>query len=347
MHWFDHSRRAGWQQHSYAALGFGLLLVLGGLAQADDSAEQLLREKYGLLRLSGTVWGLPLEEQLREKLAALPTLRESIVLAEKELQSRIESNRLAWQENAPASEALRQSLALLSPTDPRRLAGEQQLQAMQLLALPPDRLGANADVRARLIALGQDRSAMVLSLLWIRNAIPKLQQRYEELAQSPDLRHLLKQLDGTRLGPLKNYTSEARKAAEYDKLVFNSLLPVYFQGGRVRVAVIINEQSSLTCTWSEATDSKLILPASCLEGAGLTLPETATGKTVSLGMDRTLTVRETTLPYLRLGRHVVKDVPAWILPPEGEDLGATLPRQVLTGLRVQIQPEFLRMAVAD
>ena len=38
---------------------------------------------------------------------------------------------------------------------------------------------------------------------------------------------------------------------------------------------------------------------------------------------------------------------AWVLPPEGEDLGARLPRNVLAGLRVSIELDRLRLTISE
>src|SRR6478735_10714306 len=92
--------------------------VLLADAKNSPAPEERLLKVHGLVRLSGGVWGLPLEAELKEKLAQLPLLRESVVIAEKELEERAAANRRAWTEAAPAMETLKQALGRLSPTDP-------------------------------------------------------------------------------------------------------------------------------------------------------------------------------------------------------------------------------------
>ena len=316
------------------------------LADTKDSPSPKvqLQKVHGLIRLSGGVWGLPLEAELKEKFAQLPLLRESVVIAEKELEERAAANRRAWTEAAPAMETLKQALGRLSPTDPQRVPLAQQLVNLETTVSEPSRLSLRGEVRARLVAFSRDRSLLQLALLWIRAQTPKLAEEYARLAKLQDVAAALKQLGNEKLGPLKNYGLEVKRLADYDKLVFTDWLPIYQQAGQTRFSAILAEQAPVTFTWSEETGGKLLLPASVLEPCGLTLPENSPRQTIKL-TDRTLTVRELPIPTLRLGRHVAKKISAWVLPPEGEDLGARLPRHVLTGLRINIELDRMRLTV--
>ena len=343
------SRRQALLRMSALAAGTALPLLPSRqvlLADAKDSPspELRLQKAYGLVRLSGGVWGLPVEAELKEKLAQLPLLRESVVTAEKELDERTAANRRAWAEAAPALETLKQALGRLSPTDPQRIALAQQLSKLEATVSEPSRLSLRGEVRARLVAFSRDRSLLQLALLWIRAQTPKLAEEYARLAKLQDVGAALKQLGNEKLGPLKNYGLEVKRLVEYDKLVFTDWLPVYQQSAQPRFSAIVNEQAPVTFTWSEESDGKLLLPASILEPCGLSLPENSPQKTIKLG-DRTLTVRELTIPTLRLGRHVAKNLAALVLPPEGEDLGARLPRHALAGLRINIELDRLRLTV--
>lgn len=318
------------------------------LADAKDSPspEERLQKVHGLVRLSGGVWGLPLEAELKEKLAQLPLLRESVVIAEKELEERATANRRAWTEAAPAMETLKQALGRLSPTDPQRVPLAQQLTNLETTVSEPSRLSLRGEVRARLVAFSRDRSLLQLALLWIRAQTPKLAEEYARLAKLQDVAAALKQLGNEKLGPLKNYGLEVKRLPEFDKLVFTDWLPAYQQTGQTRFSAIVNEQAPVTFTWSEDTDGKLLLPASVLEPCGLALPDKATPQQpIKLG-DRRLLACQLTVPSLRLGRHVAKNLTAWVLPPEGEDLGARLPRQALAGLRINIELDRLRLTVS-
>jgi hypothetical protein len=328
---------------------FAAATTLPNFAQTKDAPrpeqpEERLHKQFGLVRLSPRVWGLPLEAELKEKLAQLPALRESVVTAEKELDERSAANRRGWTEAAPALDALRQALGRLSPTDPKHIALAQQLATLESTVSEPSRLSLRGEVRARLVAFSRDRSLLQLALLWIRAQAPRLAEEYARLAKLEDVAEAFKQLGNEKLGPLKNYGVEVKRLAEYDKLVFTDWLPVYQQAGQTRLSAIVNEQAPVTFTWSEESGSKLLLPASVLEPSGLNLPENSPRQAVQVA-DRTLTVRELSVPTLRLGRHVAKNLTAWVLPPEGEDLGSRLPRQALAGLRINIELDRLRLTM--
>ena len=297
-----------------AALSFPGLATLAATAESAGP-EEVIERRHGLVRLSGGVWGLPLEAELKAKLASLPPLRESVVTAEKELDERAAANRRAWVEAAPALEALRQALGQLSTSDPKR------------------------------VAFSRDRSLLQLALLWIRAQTPRLGEEYARLAKHLDVAAALKQL-GERLGPQKNYGEEVKRLGDYDKLVFTSWLPVYQQAGQTRLAAIVNEQAPVTFTWSEESDGQLLLPTSTVESCGLAVAKDAPQRQLALA-GRSLATRELTLPYFRLGRHLVKNLAALVLPSEGEDLGARLPRNVLTGLRVSIELDRLRLTISE
>jgi hypothetical protein len=329
--------------------GIALPLLPSGkvlLADASDSPspEVRLQKGHGLVRLSGGVWGLSLEAELKEKLAQLPLLRESVVAAEKELEERAAANRRAWAAAAPTLETLKQALGRLSPIDPRRIPLAQQLATLETTVSEPSCLSLRGEVRARLVAFSRDRSLLQLALLWIRAQVPHLAEEYARLAKLPDVAAALKQLGNEKLGPLKNYGVEVKRLAEYDKLVFTDWLPAYQQAGTTRFSAIVNEQAPVTFTWSEDSDGKLLLPAGSLEPCGLSLPDNSPRQTIRFG-NRALAAREVVIPALRLGRHVAKSVAALVLPPEGEDLGTRLPRHVLAGLRINIELDRLRLTV--
>ena len=344
------SRREALLGISAVALGAALPLIPSsqGLAAAGEKPgpEERLQKGHGLVRLSGGVWGLPLEVELKEKLAELPLLRESVVTAEKELEERAAANRRAWGEAAPALKTLQQALVRLSPSDPKRIPLAQQLSALEATASEPSRLSCRGEVRARLVAFSRDRSLLQLALLWIRAKVPQLAEEYAKKGKLADVAKALKELGNEKLGPLKNYDAEVKRLAEYDKLVFTDWLPAYQQAGQTRLSAIVNEQAPVTFTWTEESRGLFLLPASILEPCGLAVMGNAPQQLVTLG-DRRLMSRELTIPTLRLGRHVVKNLTAWILPPEGEDLGARLPRSVLAGLRINIELDRLRLTVSE
>ena len=313
---------------------------------ADDSAADVLRREHRLVRKGDNVWMLPEEVRLRQKLAELPKLKDSIVELERELEERIEQNRRAWQENAPARSSVKQSIDKLSPRDPQRKALQAQLDAMAKVAIDPMRLAGRDDVRARLVEFGQHRATLAIALLWLRSAWPLALQEYATLAESQEVTQALRQLAGEhRLGPARNYEPDLRRLGEYERLVFTKWLPIYQQSGQTRVTVIVNERSPLTFTWSDASNQQTVLTAGALDALGLQVPGDAPQTTMKFGKSRTMAARQITLEALRLGRTLVKSVTAHVLPPEGEDLGSRIGRTALAEHSVRLDPERLRMVI--
>ena len=111
------------------------------------SPESVLRGQ-GLVP-SASVWILPDETELREHLAELPKLREAILNDEKILDEKIQTNRRAWDEAQPVLAALRKQLSRLSTGDRKRKAVQQQINALQQSATPPDKLAGRSDVRGQ------------------------------------------------------------------------------------------------------------------------------------------------------------------------------------------------------
>src|SRR5688572_29133696 len=109
-----------WRWISGAAAA--LLLVPGAARPEDDlagrAADQLHRR--GLVKITGRVWGLPLEQELRERLRGLSAVRERIVTAQRELDELAARNEVAWKAASAAMAAIDQELAQLPAGDPQR-----------------------------------------------------------------------------------------------------------------------------------------------------------------------------------------------------------------------------------
>ncbi|HUE70375.1 MAG TPA: retropepsin-like aspartic protease [Pirellulaceae bacterium] len=316
---------------------------------ADDpaAAAEQLADRYGLVKITGRVWGLPVEQQLRSRLKRLPELRERIVTAQKELDERIAQNDAAWKAAELAIAALNQRLAQLSTTHPQRGVLLQERAKWSANAVPPAELAGRDIVRGRLARLGQDRATLAIDLVWIRSTAGTIADRYRELASDHDLTRLIQETgDKCRLGPARNYQAEVRKLEDYVKLAFAPHAPIYFQSGRVRVTAVVNDAACVTFSWSDASDAVTFLPASVVHSAGIAVPVDARRETLQID-GRTIEVREVFLSSLRLGGCRVRSVAAFVLPPEAEDLGAQLTSLALSPWRVRIERQRLRLALSN
>ena len=330
--------------------GAAALLLVHSTARPEDglapnAAEQL--RQHGLVKITGRVWGLPLEQQLRERLKGLAELRERIVTAEKELAERMNRNEAAWKAATTAMAVIDQELGQLPEGDLRRRVLREQRAKIRVSAVPPADLPGHDSVRGSLSRLAQDRCTLALDLFWIRSTVAALGERYRELAGDDGLQQLVRDSgEKCRLGPARNYQVELRRLDEYDKLALAPHVPVYLQGGRTRVAAVVADAACVTFTYSEATDAVTYLSASAAHAAGIAVPADAREESLRIG-GRTIVAREVFLPSLRLGSIQAKAVAAFVLPPEAEDLGSQLTPQALSPHRAQVERERLRLALEN
>ena len=104
------------------------------------------------------------------------------------------------------------------------------------------------------------------------------------------------------------------------------------------------EETPATFTW-RTSDEPTIITASLAESAGIETPDDAPRVELRIGRRRRLTARQVKIPYVRFGKYLVRDVPAYVLPPEGEDLGSQIGQFALKGYRVSAEPGRLRLVI--
>ncbi len=327
-----------------------LVCFLAWPVRAEDAAAAGAGpfERHGLVRLGQRVWVLSQEVELREKLAALPKRRERILLEEKELDAAVAGNLRRWQESRPAIAALQQTLSRLNSSDPERPLIERQLAGLVAAARDPVQLGGQADVRERLIALSGERCELLAELAWIRAAPGALRDSYARLAAQPEIAAALQQSDNRqRLGPQRNYRADVERLKEYEELAATRWVPIFQQSGQTRLTALVNERAATTFTWSEASDQLVVLTSSAAEAAGLDVPAAAPSESIAATPERKVTARRITLDRLRLGKCLLRDVEAYVLPPEAEDVGNRLGRMTLINHRVRLAPQQLRMWIDE
>lgn len=314
-------------------------------AENRTSAETFLQRQRGLTRIKNSnVWALADEIQLRRRLGQLDRLKQTVQTTEKYLQRRIDENGRLWKRRVQVEAAVRQA-ARFPSDDPQRRLLKVQVNALRKQAYQPDRLGGAPDVQSRLIDLTRSRNTLLLSVAWIRRTEPKLQTSYARLKDDRQVAAALAQLgSGNRLGPVKKYTSDMKRLAQYESLAGAAHVPLYRQSGRLRIGAILNRQTPITFTWRTSSGPTL-LTATALESAGFQVPRDAQRATLTVGKGRRLAVRRITIPYLQLGKHSLRNVPALALPPEGEDLGATIGRDAFVDFQITVQPQQFRLVI--
>ncbi|HEX5103049.1 MAG TPA: retropepsin-like aspartic protease [Pirellulaceae bacterium] len=314
---------------------------------ADDESADAILARHELTRLD-RVWVLPLELELRQDLAELPKRRERIVGLERELDQRIEQNRLAWQDSRGRVAALKQSVAKLSSNDPQRVVLQQQIDALEAAVTEPGRIGSRAEVRTSAVQWTAERNDLAAATVRVRRALPKLLDQYMELGQRQEVQSALGRVgQGQRLGPQRSYRGDMRNLGEYERLVFTPWHPLHLQAGQHRLTGLVDELSPLTFTWVDSGTQTTMVSATAAEAAGISVPEDAPRETVFLSAGRSVVARRVTIPYLRFSGCVLRDVAALVLPPEAEDWGSRIGREALSGHSVRLEPERLRLWIEN
>jgi hypothetical protein len=345
-HRFPHRRQ-------FLFAGMMAASLVGGAAHAQSHASSdVLTQQFRLVR-NGRVWITPTEQRLIDRLGALPNLRARIMDAESVLSQAVEQNAALWRQVDRVQRTIKQleqSRGAANGNQRKKIEEELRRQRklasrLQQQAVEPAKLGGVPAVRTRLIALSNDRNALLLSLLWVRSAVAGLAEEYRLLAANSSVTSALRELGGgNQLGPLRDYEQRLKQLEEYDKLAFVSRLPLYRTGERLRVSLIVSDQAPSTFTWRESHDPTIVT-ASLAEAAGISVPATAPRLRLNVAGGRQVEVRSVAIPYLRVGRYVMRDVPALLLPPEGEDLGSQIGPVALPGHKVVARPERLCLTI--
>ena len=327
------------------ALAFLLHATACGGAPMD--AEVLLQREKGLTRIAGgNVWLSTAELRLRDHVGRLPDLERNTLTLRRALDERIQNNAKLWETNRRRIQSLRQAMSATDTDDPKRTQIETQIKELESQAVEPRRLPAEANVRLRLIEMTNLRTQLGLSVIAIRRLKPEMEAEYKRLAGDSELTSALGQLGPShRLGPMNNgYATEIRRLIEYERVAFTDWSPGYIQSGKVRVGGILNERTPVAFTGKESSDPT-VLAASVVEAAGLGVADSAEVVVIPFGRSRRLATRRLVVPTIRFGSHVLKTVPAYVLPPEGEDLGSRIGPEAFGERRATVEPELLRLVI--
>lgn len=329
----------------------GLLSLCSCIIAARGVAAELPPEEVlaqqGLRRLSqSTTWVTPLEYEVRSRLADLPQHRDAIAALEQALSERIDFNARQWLAAKQTENSINVTLASLANNDPARAELIKRRNQVLAQAISPDRLNQQADVREQLVELSKRRYALWTTLLTVRRDVPQVAESYRELAPQVAVQTALRKLGGNhRLGPARNYGDDLRKLGEIERAALTDWVPMFGQGDRQRVTVLLNETTPVTVTWY-ASAEPLVLTASMAQAAGIEIPSDAPRREITLMKGRPYQVAEVSIAEFRVGKRLLKDVTALVLPPAGEDLGARLGNEAIVGLRASPQPERLRLLLS-
>jgi len=336
------------------ALLFGAIAARSVFAADEPTADDLLRAR-GLERV-GHVWCLPAEADLRERMGGLEHVEQRLLSAQQAVDQIVGPNEVARQRIAQLTQIAQQSQALA--TSAKQGTAEKiqfEVQAKQAAAaleggkrqyVVPAQLGLSPPLKTALSDLANVRTDSMLRLLPVREEIDDLNGRYDSLRHDKSVAAEIRSTGQQEsLGPLKNFRDEERFIDKLQPLVFSESLPIVREGPFYRVTAIVNERQPLTFSYMGTGGQPTLIPQNLAEAAGLAIDEHAAKIKVPVGGGREEMAWPTKVRQLRFGRHVVRDVEAYILPPEAADLGARISAAALPGYHVQLDTDRLTLTV--
>ena len=231
-------------------------------------------------------------------------------------------NLALWGERQGVEQSLKQAAAKLAPSDPKRKQLEESLKRLDAASAAPEKLAGAAWVQPKLIDAVNTQQAILLGTFGARRDAAALAQEYAALRQEELVVAALKILGKEhRLGPIKDYAADLRHVNEYEAFVFSQPQLLYLQSGQVRISALLDDRVPVTFS-PRAPASTAVVTASIAQAAGLTPEPNAPAIVVRGAGGRSWEAKRVTLASLRFGKHVLRNVEAFVLPPEGEDHGA-------------------------
>ena len=343
-----------------------LVLLVLLLAQMQGSTSVALADATGREYLSGRglierndKWLLPLELEVQQRVQKLPKLETNLIQAENYQQrlaqnlfttnARLQLGIQTAETNLRILQAGREELRAEGRkrlVDARIKSEQEKLDALRNAWVEPEHIAGLPMMKEAVILLTNHRNELALTILFIHDARPSLREQYAELKKDVHVGAALKQLgNDQQLGSGIDYDSKAflTKLAGYEKLVFTDEVPLYRAAEDFRVAGLIN-RTPVTFTW-HVSEGPTMLTASVLESVGLQVPRDAPKKVWRFPDGNELAVREIKIPYLRFGRHVLKDVSAFVLPPEGERYGTQIGPVAFEGQSPEADAKRMRLVI--
>jgi hypothetical protein len=304
-------------------------------------------------------WVVPLEIELRQRVrtisdqhaqlqetqTATTRLVQTIVIANEQVRVALVETQGALKQRE-SQRGQRNGLVEEKLLDELIKRDQARISLLQKQWIEPARLGETPQLRSALVELTNRRNDLTISILWVHEQRPALKKQYATLAQDAAVMRSLRQVGNQqRLGPVEDYDSDRflKGLAKFEAAVFTTEVPLYREHGALRVAGLI-ERTPVTFTWKESSEPTMIT-ASVIEAAGLVVPENAPRTQQRVEDGRMLSVRRFTIPYVRFGKQVLRDVPALALPPEGENIGTQIGTSAFTGLSPKAEPEKFRLVI--
>jgi hypothetical protein len=327
-------------------LAFLMLECVPARAGTPGAPDEVLSREFGLIRRGKSeVWITRREAALRRQLDQLPPLVDRVRTDHDLIVEAFKANQRQWPLRQAREAALKKAMEKISTGDPQRKPLEEELKNLENTAVPPEKLGGAPWVQPRLVDLSSGLNSILLGVFAARRDAEMLGSEYQSLSQNREVRESLQQLGGNhRLGPLRDYAPDLRRLEEFEQFVFNQAAPLYLQSGHLRIGAILDDRMPVTFTWRESSEPTVITGA-IAQAAGIVPDPDAPEMPIGCGGNRSLLARRVVCKSLRFGKHVLRDVEAWLLPPEGEDIGCRISASAFSGFQVAAEPALLRFRI--
>ncbi len=331
MHRFDSPHRA---QVCLTLASMALSLSVATNLAAADARETL--SMSGLTEV-GRLWICRQELELRRQLARIDRLKSEYKKARDVVDGMIAANQTLGKSLQQAERRSAATLRLIkaatsNPAERRRLdavakANKKIALGLKRQFLDSNQFGAHPAVRRHVIRLINARNRLTLAVFSIRRESATIATVYPPLQARVDIRQALADLGGAhRLGPARDYRADLARVAKIDSIINSAQVAVFRQDDHFRIPVIVNGRYPTILSAGHST-GPTVVPLSLLRAAGIRIADNAPRAVYQASRTRQLQVRRITIGSLRIGPAVYHNIEAFVLPPEGEDLGARLGKE--------------------
>ncbi len=324
-------------------------LIFARPAQAATPEETL--RAYGLQRVEKT-WLVSAEVELHDRLEELGKLERRLQESKRECDAQITAieQLRAQLKTAEVTKARLTKVLKTAPAGQLRTLLEKDRKEQTELAaklregLPPeDTLGGLAPLKGLLAEQCALRAEFSLGVLEASRLDAGLAKQYAELAAKNEVQDALAELAGHSLGPAKRLAADQKTLQKYRAAAFTATAPIYREGKRVRVSLILNEELPATLTWHEEHEAT-VLPYSLAQNLGLMNKLPSKQEQLAIPKEKlTLHGWFITLDKIRLGQAVAEKTPVFVMSPEHEAQGGRLGYELQKELLLTLEPERLQV----